>query len=238
MIKEALIENLGQENYDLFKSHGLSDEEIKYNIQKISGGFQSVLMPRYTDWMRIFQMPDDLLERTKQSISDQIVKYDIKDQKEHTSSMGGNLIAQYGLGGHFDMEIFDWVKELCLQVVIEEDLVGEPVEFKLLDVWTVIGKQGSYHLPHSHGRDWPIDMFSATVYLTHRGDEPIPTANDDFDGVFYWISKDGDPSVNYVLPEPGKVLIYPNWIVHGTTPQGPGTRQTLNFSIGMFPKKL
>ena len=102
------------------------------------------------------------------------------------------------------------------------------IKLQQATAWTVIGEEGSYHKIHTHG-DGLIDGVSVVLYLN------VPNF-DKSNSIFLVLHTDpsskfldkGCPSCYEVIPEVGKVLIFPYHIPHGTYPQTKGIRQTFN----------
>ena len=106
--------------------------------------------------------------------------------------------------------------------------------------WTVIGEENSYHAPHFHGGGLDLKI-STVLYLK------IPETNieDEPDNNLYLIMNSGPNSGIYlnkpkyitINPIVGKLLIFPDWIIHGTLPQSKGIRQTFNINYRFINKK-
>ena len=106
--------------------------------------------------------------------------------------------------------------------------------------WTVIGEENSYHTPHFHGNGLNSEI-STVLYLK------IPETNieDESDNNLYLIMNSGPISKIYsnkpkyitINPIVGKLLIFPEWIIHGTCPQTKGIRQTFNIDYRFIHKK-
>lgn len=114
----------------------------------------------------------------------------------------------------------------------------ENIDLEHINAWSVIGEENSYHTMHCHN-DGLFDGISTLVYLevpeTNVEDEP---ENNLFlathvgpKNPFYY---ENTPSLN-INPEVGKLLIFPDWILHGTYPQTKGIRQTFNSDYKIVP---
>ena len=97
--------------------------------------------------------------------------------------------------------------------------------------WSVIGEEHSYHTAHIHNTG-SFDGISTLVYLK------VPETNDEdtADNKLFAILGSDPTNMYYqhhskivnINPTVGKVLIFPDWIIHGTYPQSKGIRQTFN----------
>lgn len=106
------------------------------------------------------------------------------------------------------------------------------LSLKMANCWSVVGEENSFHCVHSHNG---INKGIATVlYLK------IPDTNEadkKENNIFLILNSNANPSpfIYYnppghidINPEVGKLLIFPDWILHGSYPQTKGVRQTLN----------
>ena len=107
----------------------------------------------------------------------------------------------------------------------------EKINLDCMNAWSVIGEENSYHTMHCHN-DGVFYGISTLVYLevpdTNVEDEP---ENNIFLATHvgpknpYYYENSNCLSIN---PKVGKLLIFPNWVLHGTYPQTKGIRQTFN----------
>jgi hypothetical protein len=138
---------------------------------------------------------------------------------------------------------------------------------KAYECWTVHSFSGDYNLLHDHGvenNSTPIGM-SSILYLKvpdcmkERSKKMMNTdgyldldhtnASGDVDGftqLIWGVTPRKEmldlkhSTAEYILPEEGKMLIFPHWLFHLVTPFfGKGERRTLsaNFSCRGFPKE-
>lgn len=123
-------------------------------------------------------------------------------------------------------------KEQIFNRLKKSNLLSEKLNLKLNDnsSWTVIGQENSYHTVHCHceGR---TDGISTVLYLKTPNSKVSLSDNKIFlvmnscpENPFY----ENKPGIVNIDPEVGKVIIFPNWIYHGTYPQSKGIRQTFN----------
>lgn len=105
------------------------------------------------------------------------------------------------------------------------------IENKYKNSWTVLGEENSFHAAHYHNQG-NSNGISTILYLN------VPKTNEENEpnnNVFFvldsssnnlWYSH--EPHVLNINPKIGKLLIFPEWLVHGTYPQTKGIRQTFN----------
>ena len=108
----------------------------------------------------------------------------------------------------------------------QEDLI-----LKSKNCWTVIGEEHSYHIPHFHNEGFSNGI-STLIYLK------VPETNeiDRWENNLFLIMNSNannefysqKPKTITINPVVGKILIFPDWIIHGTCPQTEGIRQTFN----------
>lgn len=103
--------------------------------------------------------------------------------------------------------------------------------YRISGAWSVLLRPHGHHLNHFHGKGW----LSSACYIHVPG----AVDGDDRQG---WI-KFGEPAMpttpplpaeHFVRPEPGKLVLFPSWMWHGTVPfpGGPDdTRLTVAFDI-------
>jgi len=118
----------------------------------------------------------------------------------------------------------------------------EDIDLNHLNAWSVIGEENSYHGVHFHnGGDF--DGISTLVYLE------VPETNIKYEpeNNIFLVTDVGSKNPYYckntsfldINPEVGKLLIFPDWVPHGTYPQTKGIRQTFNidYEISHVNKK-
>lgn len=117
----------------------------------------------------------------------------------------------------------------------KSNILKENNQDKLLlrskNCWAVIGEENSYHIPHFHN-EGSFSGVSTLVYLK------VPETNDDNmweNNLFLIMNSSANnefyyekPKIITINPVVGKILIFPDWIIHGTCPQTKGIRQTFN----------
>lgn len=105
------------------------------------------------------------------------------------------------------------------------------INLKNKNCWSVIGEENSYHTIHFHNSGL-YDGISTVLYLN------VPStnnANESENNLFLVMNSSSinpiyqqKPPIITINPEVGKLLIFPDWINHGTYPQTKGIRQTFN----------
>jgi hypothetical protein len=120
------------------------------------------------------------------------------------------------------------------------------------DMWSIHSYEGDYNPLHDHGGKTPLGL-SSILYLKvppviaekepvpHGGSPKLSMASGNCDGFtqFVWgatgmrdFSLLRPPSQQYVKPEVGKFLVFPNWLLHRVEPFfGEGERRTLSFNM-------
>ena len=125
---------------------------------------------------------------------------------------------------------------------MEENLIKEKIllnldthlkfkcnELTLLNAWSILGDEHSYHSLHKHNNK--TNFISSVIYLT------VPKFDDykypgNSPGDFYYVyQQDQEIQYNNHKPQIGDLLILPVWLWHGTYPQTKGLRQTLNLEF-------
>lgn len=141
----------------------------------------------------------------------------------------------YEFEKEYKKQILNRIKELDL---FDEER-KENIDLKNNNAWSVIGEENSYHTFHDHGRGY--DGISTLVYLevpeTNKEDEPenniFLTTHVGPKSPWYYEK----PPIVSINPEVAKLLIFPDWIPHGTYPQTKGIRQTFNCNYRIVKKE-
>lgn len=120
------------------------------------------------------------------------------------------------------------------------------------DMWSVHSYEGDYNPLHDHGGNTPLGL-SSILYLKvppiiaekapvlHGGSPKLHMASGACDGFtqLVWgatgmrdFSLLRPPTQQYIKPEAGKLLIFPNWLLHRVEPFfGEGERRTLSCNM-------
>ena len=161
-------------------------------------------------------------------------------ENTESSAVRGLNSIQYWIYHHkmqpkfFDKTFEDGIKKLKEHVksnLLQHNVIkDESLDYE--GIWSIIGNEGSYCMIHDHTN---ISGISAVLYLQTPGYDPQHHL-EDAQGQIYFVlnsdnSEDFESKVCHILPDVGKVLIFPNWLLHGTHPQAKGDRQTLNINF-------
>lgn len=120
------------------------------------------------------------------------------------------------------------------------------------DMWSIHSYTGDYNPLHDHGGNTPLGL-SSVLYLMvppvverkaavpHGGTPKMNMASGNCDGFtqFVWgatgmrdFSLLRPPTQQYVKPEVGKLIVFPNWLLHSALPFfGEGERRTLSLNM-------
>jgi hypothetical protein len=127
---------------------------------------------------------------------------------------------------------------------------GMQARVRANDMWSVHSYEGDYNPLHDHGANTNVGL-SSILYLKVpaaiaakpdlEGGPKLTMASGNCDGFTKLIwggnsAKDlsllRHPTLEYVKPEVGKLLIFPNWLLHGVEPFfGEGERRTLSCNM-------
>jgi hypothetical protein len=192
------------------------------------------------NWIIEDQLDKGLVEKIKN-----LVNLNLKDflrKKEGYSTTGKNA-EQYWLikqdcNFYFKNKNFRDIekdyKTNVLNRLKKSNLLNEKLKYLELDnnnCWSVVGEEYSFHTPHFHNNAMQ-DGISTVLYLNvpESNVENSPEnnlfliMNSESNSLFY----NSNPKIININPEVGKLLIFPDWIIHGTNPQTKGIRQTFN----------
>jgi len=114
--------------------------------------------------------------------------------------------------------------------------------YKLIfkNCWAVDGRGGGYHALHNHGHN-PFGI-STVLYTKVPNLNKVFRKFEESSGYAYFILNANFSSDLYnhsenvinICPEEGKLLIFPNWILHGTYPQTNELRRSLNINFELI----
>jgi len=188
------------------------------------------------NWFIEDQLDDELLNDIK-NFFDKNLEYLYTDKEDYSTT--GDNAEQYWIEKLGKKPFYFKNKEYeDIERKFREGIYGrlkaaslfktDDIQLRQSTAWTVIGEEGSYHSIHTHG-DGMMDGVSVVLYLN------VPNF-DKSNSIFLVLHTDpsskfldkGCPSCYEVIPEVGKVLIFPYHIPHGTYPQTKGIRQTFN----------
>ena len=139
--------------------------------------------------------------------------------------------AGFGIDGDIVGEIAEEILNRIKAADLFDEKTKEDIDLNQHNAWSMIGEENSYHTMHCHN-EGSFDGISTLVYLevpgTNIEDEPennlfLATYVGPKNSYYY----ENTPTLD-INPEVGKLLIFPDWLPHGTYPQTKGIRQTFN----------
>ncbi|WP_396595440.1 putative 2OG-Fe(II) oxygenase [Brevundimonas sp. R86498] len=104
-----------------------------------------------------------------------------------------------------------------------------PDGWEMSGAWSIRLREGGRHTDHVHPKGW---VSSALHVVVPAPDASAPRAG--------WLRFGATrlgvglelPAEHWVEPRPGRVVLFPSWMWHGTEPfSGPGTRMTIAFDV-------
>jgi hypothetical protein len=192
------------------------------------------------NWVVEDQLDNKLVEKITNTINENLSNL-LKLKKGYSTT--GKNAEQYWLikqdsNFYFKNKDFEDIKkeykDNILNRLKKSNLLNENIKNLGIDnknSWSVIGEKNSFHSAHFHhnGELWGI---STVLYLN------VPKSNVESsceNNLFLIMNSDpnnrfyhSNLKVIDINPEVGKLLIFPDWIIHGTYPQTKGIRQTFN----------
>ena len=136
----------------------------------------------------------------------------------------------------------EYKKQICNRIkaadLFDKNL-KDNIDLMTCSVWTVVGDENSYHTMHDHGRIY--DGIVSLVYL----EVPESNVENEPENNIFLVTHVGPKNQYYyentsnlsISPEVGKLLIFPNWVPHGTYPQTKGIRQSFNVDYKLVVDK-
>ncbi len=189
------------------------------------------------NWIIEYELDNIFVKKIKECVNTNL---DVLYENTYSSAIQGKNSTQYWIYDHqehpkfFNDEFKDLLSDLKDSVkntISKYDFINL-TKFDLESIWTIIGEENSYCMIHDHTN---ISGISIVLYL-----QVPPICPDDyFDksrGQIYFVLDsdsldDVESRVVNITPTLGKILIFPNWLLHGTYPQMKGSRQTLNINL-------
>lgn len=166
-----------------------------------------------------------------------VTEADPKDYSEHTTASGGSIQRYFTAVGWSPDYVpntpkdWDTIKEKY-EHEVQRRLVHHgqfPFDWHKLYItsgWTVTGTKGCYHTPHEHGRNYVSSVIYTEVPEKDPGAIYFVMHSDSYNELYH-----PSPRLLTILPQKGMIVIFPSWLIHGTIPQGEGTRTTVNFDL-------
>lgn len=190
------------------------------------------------NWVLESYLDGSLVNTLKNSVNNHL---DSLYENTHSSAVQGQNSTQYWIYDYkmhpnfFNEEFGNAMQSLktyAKDILFDKGLIEDrPLNFE--SVWSIIGDEYSYCGIHDHPN---ILGVSVVLYLQ----VPPNVSDNHLDqtrGQIYFVldsdsrDEDFDKRVIHITPDVGKLLIFPNWLLHGTYPQTKGIRQTLNTNL-------
>lgn len=192
-----------------------------------------------TNWLLETTLPESLFSALESGVNSSVDTFH-PDKENYTCK--GPLVQQFWLQkqgvnyiksdelGETISKFGALVSEVCAKTaVFDPDFLSH---LRPYGVWTVRGDEGSFHKIHQHNARGSVLGLSAVTYLN------VPSNNNDDEpnNNIYFVMNSSEttvfspnkPNVVEISPKQGQLLIFPNWLLHGTYPQSSGLRQTFN----------
>ena len=156
---------------------------------------------------------------------------------------------QLDLGQHIPSKLGSEILTVAEQYI---KMLGHRATITGNDMWSVHSYSGDYNPLHDHGGNTPLGLASI-LYLkvppiiaekpavSHGGAPRLNMSSGNCDGYtqLMWGATGmrdftllRPPSQQYIKPEEGKLIIFPNWLLHRVEPFfGDGERRTLSFNM-------
>ena len=189
-----------------------------------------------SDWVILKLLNTNDILFLKDALETLVTNFNIQSNT-HKKSITGMNCERFDLFQYMNDTLYGIPMLKKVIMIVNEALVASKLTTKKVNTvnmaWTINGYENAFHTIHSHS---PRNIFthcesdgvSVIIYLT------VPTLVDSLrTGDLYAVLQDCNKE-NYTFshhPNEGDLLIFPNWIYHGTLPQAPGLRQTLNFDF-------
>lgn len=173
------------------------------------------------DWIIKNNLKDKInLLALRSKISEIIALNNLQDAKKAHSTKGLQSF-QYFLTDH--LIHFYEVGKQCQELLNASKIFPTRISISPDNGWTVYGGEDGFHTVHRHNKE-TIGHVAAVLYLSEsRNTEHKP-------GKFFIFA--GNQATEHKTKE-GDIIMFPNHLYHGTYPQGPGVRQTLNLEFGI-----
>jgi len=175
---------------------------------------------------------------------------------DHSPSLVGQ-IRRHAQSAQLKLDLRHEVPAALAAVIVQigQQYVGEQgyhAEVAANDIWSVHSYEGDYNPLHDHGGNTPLGL-SSILYLKvppviaakpavpHGGAPKLSTASGNCDGFTQLVwgatgmrdySLMRPPTQQYIKPEVGKLMVFPNWLLHRVEPFfGDGERRTLSCNM-------
>jgi hypothetical protein len=175
---------------------------------------------------------------------------------DHSPSLVGQ-IRQNERSAQLKLDLRDKVPAVLADVIVQiggqyVSEQGYRAQVAANDMWSVHSYEGDYNPLHDHGGNTPLGLSSilylmvpsviaAKAAVLHGGAPKMSSASGNCDGFtqLVWgatgmrdFSLLRPPTQQYIKPEVGKLLVFPNWLLHRVEPFfGDGERRTLSCNM-------
>lgn len=200
------------------------------------------------------RLPRDLIDHVNTYIDG------VRDRAENYANELVGQIKRNARSAQLKLDLADKVPATLSQVITQVGrqyvgIFGLPAEVIPNDMWTIHSYEGDYNPMHDHGANSPVGL-SSIVYLkvppaieakpdVESGGTPdLMNASGACDGFtqFIWGTHGVNdlgllrlPTQQFVKPEVGKLMVFPNWLLHSVQPFfGEGERRTLSCNMDVF----
>jgi len=187
----------------------------------------------------------------------------IDGERERAEDYAGELVGQIKQdrrSAQLKLSLAESVPAMLAQIIAQVGqqyvgIFGMKADVIPNDMWTVHSYSGDYNPMHDHGANTFVGL-SSIVYLkvppaiaerrdVESGSTPyLMNASGDCDGFtqFVWGTNGVTdlnlmrlPTQQFVKPEAGKLMVFPNWLLHSVQPFfGEGERRTLSCNMDIF----
>lgn len=165
----------------------------------------------------------------------------LASQKE--SNVRSDLLSHTEMIDPRDEEIFGEVVEAVAPEIVEFGtlLFGEELDWTVKEMWMNVLEPGGSQFMHSHANSFASGIVylsephpsTRTVFLRNMGANEFIFKNDPADGGINEFNGD-----KWVVPEvnPGDLVLYPSYLLHGVPPNQGGKRMSL--ALNAIPNRL
>lgn len=181
-------------------------------------------MKEKTDWLIILEgMPLARLYQITEKINNYIQANNLPnwlDGNKNLSTRGQGSL-QYDLLPYvLDLkDVYEEISNRVFRELINQGKTSSSSKLYIESTWTVFGYENGFHRIHKHNTNRDI---ASVLYMT------ISQNSFNKPGTFYAVI---NGTIEEIHPKAGDLLIFPVHVLHGTYPQGPGIRQTLNIDF-------
>ena len=189
------------------------------------------------NWIIESELESGFVEKLKKCVNSNL---NILYENTYSSAVQGKNSTQYWIYDHQEHPKFfnEEFKSLILDIksnvkttLSKYDFINL-TKFDLESIWTIVGGENSYCMIHDHTN---ISGISIVLYLQVPSIDPDDYFDKSRGQIYFVLDSDSlddfKSRVVNITPTCGKILIFPNWLLHGTYPQMKGPRQTLNINL-------